>query len=222
MGIWYNFLKLLAGGFVMGWGPCLAYTAPLLLPYIGGTKIGWQSGFLVSIMFSLGRLLALTILGGLATVAFNYINRFFPPQKSGYLYLFIALFMVILSVLIISGKVFKMQGQKKERIGVLGRENKGIFILGFLMGISPCVPLIAALTYIACVAENLFLLGILYSFAFGIGTAIAPIILGGLAGMLPEYVFTSSKLHRIFQLSCGIVLGFFGIQMAYSVVFILL
>ena len=128
MGVGYNFIKLLAGGFVMGWGPCLAYTAPLL-PYIGGTKIGWQSGFLVSIMFSLGRLLALTILGGLATVAFNYINRFFPPQKSGYLSLFIALVMVILSVLIISGKVFKMQGQKKERISPAYKHSCSIIFI---------------------------------------------------------------------------------------------
>jgi sulfite exporter TauE/SafE len=221
MGIGYNFIKLLAGGFVMGWGPCLAYTAPLLLPYIGGTKIDWRSSFLVSVMFSLGRLFALTILGGLATVAFAYINRFFPPQRSGYLYLFIAFFMVIFGTFIIFGKGFKVQGQKKEKIALLGRENKGIFILGFLMGISPCFPLIAALTYIACVAENLFFLGIFYSLAFGIGTAIAPIILGSLVGMLPEYVFRSNKLRRIFQLSCGFVLGLFGIQLAYSVVFTL-
>jgi len=39
-----NSLKLLIAGFAMGWGPCLAYAAPLLLPYIGATKRNWQDG----------------------------------------------------------------------------------------------------------------------------------------------------------------------------------
>lgn len=66
----------------MGWGPCLAYSAPLLLPYIGATKRDWRGGLEVGLIFSIGRLLAFAILGGLATVAFSFINRFFPPQRS--------------------------------------------------------------------------------------------------------------------------------------------
>jgi sulfite exporter TauE/SafE len=76
-----NSIKLLIAGFVMGWGPCLTYTAPLLLPYIGATKGNWQDGLKVGLVFSTGRLLALAILGGLATVAFGFINQFFPPQR---------------------------------------------------------------------------------------------------------------------------------------------
>ena len=76
-------IKLLTAGFVMGWGPCLTYTAPLLLPYVGATKRTWQDGVTIGIVFSIGRLLALAILGGLVTVAFSRINQFFPPQRSG-------------------------------------------------------------------------------------------------------------------------------------------
>ena len=94
-------------GFVMGWGPCLAYTAPLLLPFIGATKRSWRDGLKVGLVFSADRLLALAILGGLATVAFSFINQFFPPHKSGWLYMFISLFMVGMGGLIIAGKALR-------------------------------------------------------------------------------------------------------------------
>jgi hypothetical protein len=34
-----------------------------------------------------------------------------------------------------------------------------MFLFGFLMGVAPCVPYVAILTYIACVAENDVLAG---------------------------------------------------------------
>ncbi len=115
----------------MGWGPCLSYTAPLLLTYIGATKRKWKNGLKVGLVFSMGRLLALAILGGLATVAFSFINRFFPPHRSGWIYLIVALFMVTIGILIILGKGLKMH------IGgnILDRGTRSIFIFGFLMGI---------------------------------------------------------------------------------------
>lgn len=207
-----NGVKLLMGGFIMGWGPCLAYTAPFLLSYIGGTKTSWQGGLKVSLMFSIGKLLALAILGAVATVAFSAINRFFPPHKAGWLYLIIALFMITLGILIVLNKGIRTPFGKI----ILDRGTGNMFFLGFLMGILPCVPLIAVLTYIACVAENVVLAGILYAVLFGIGAAFAPIILGTLVGSLPE-ILKSAKLRRGFQTACGIVLILFGSQLVYSV-----
>jgi len=37
-------VKLLAAGIGMGWGPCLALSGPILLPYISATKGGWREG----------------------------------------------------------------------------------------------------------------------------------------------------------------------------------
>jgi len=56
----------------------------------------------------------------------------------------------------------------------LGFNSLSIFLFGFLMGIAPCVPYVAILTYIACVAENTVLAGILYAALFVAGTALAP------------------------------------------------
>lgn len=208
-----NLLKLLIGGFTMGWGPCLAYTAPMLLPYIGGTKTSWRSGLRVGLMFSLGRLLALVILGGLATFAFSFINRFFPPHRSVYLYLVVALFMLTLGALIILGKGLRVSFGKILKGKILDRGDEGMLFLGFLMGIAPCVPHIAVLTYIACVAESIVLVGVLYALSFGIGAGVAPILLGALMGVLPERVFRSARLLRAFQVLCGVVLVLFGVQL---------
>lgn len=208
-----NSLRLLIAGFTMGWGPCLAYVAPLLLPYIGATRRNWQDGLKVALVFSIGRLLALAILGGLATVAFSSINRFFPPQKSGWLYLIVAFFMITMGILIILGKGFKMHIGKT----ILDKGTISIFLFGFLMGIAPCVPYVAILTYIACVAENAVLAGILYAALFAAGTALAPIALGSLMGIIPEKLFRSAKLLKTFQVVCGVVLVFFGFQLIYYV-----
>ena len=208
-----NGVRLLIAGFTMGWGPCLTYTAPLLLPYIGATKRNWQGGLKIGLVFSTGRLLALAILGGLATVAFSFINQFFPPQKSGWLYLVSALFMVTIGTLIILGRGFKIHIGKS----VLDKGTTSMFLFGFLMGLAPCVPYVAILTYIACVAENAVLSGILYAVLFAIGTAIAPIVLGTLMGIIPEKLFKSAKLLRTFQVICGVVLILFGLQLIYYI-----
>jgi len=70
-------------------------------------------------MFSLGRIFAL------ATVAFRYINRFFPPRRSGCLYLVTALFMVILGILIVLGKGSRVPLHKIGRKSILDSNNRG-------------------------------------------------------------------------------------------------
>jgi len=211
-------IKLLTAGFVMGWGPCLTYTAPLLLPYIGATKRTWQDGLKIGIVFSIGRLLALAILGGLVTVAFSRINQFFPPQRSGWIYGIVSLFMIVMGVLIILGKGFRMPFGNK----MLDRGTEGMFLFGFLMGVAPCVPYVAILTYIACVAENDVLAGVWYATVFASGTAIAPIVLGAFMGFLPGKVLRSMKLLKTFQAVCGVILILFGFQLLYYVVHVLI
>jgi sulfite exporter TauE/SafE len=213
-----NCLRLLMAGFTMGWGPCLAYVAPFLLPYIAATKGNWKEALRVGLIFSIGRLLALSILGGLATVVFSSINRFFPPQKSGWLYLIVAFFMIIIGTFIILGKGLKMPVGKR----ILDKGSESMFLFGFLMGIAPCVPYVAILTYIACIAENAILAGILYAAVFATGTAIAPIVLGTLMGIIPGRLFRREKFFKIFQVVCGAVLVVFGSQLIYYVLNLLI
>jgi sulfite exporter TauE/SafE len=209
-------VKLLVAGLTMGWGPCLAIQGPILLPYIAATKGGWRSGLMVSSTFSLGRLLALALLGALATIAFASLNRFFPPHRSGYLYLAIAISVVLMGVLVVLGKGFNLLAYRLLERHVIDRGSESMFVLGFLIGISPCAPLIAILTYIGYTATNL-VYGIVYALSFGIGTVVATIVLGTLAGFLPGKIFRSARQIKVFRVICGIILILFGLQLIYSV-----
>jgi sulfite exporter TauE/SafE len=210
-------LRLLVAGFVMGWGPCLTHSAPLLLPYIGATKGHWKDGLKIGLAFSGGRVLALAFLGGIATVAFSFINQFFPPHRSGWLYGIVALFMIALGIVIVAGKGLGIRAGKN----LLDRGVESMFVFGLLMGIAPCVPYVAILTYIACVAEKAVLKGAWYGVAFALGTAVAPIVLGIITGSIPERLLRSARLLRAFQVLCGLVLVVFGIRLLYFVYYVI-
>jgi len=207
-------LKLLGAGFGMGWGPCLAFCGPILLPYIAATKRGWREGLRMSAMFSLGRLLGLAILGGLASVAFASINCFFPPHRSGYLYLAMAIFILLVGVLIVLGQGFELPLHRIFRERIVDGGSGSMLGLGFLIGISPCVALVAILTYIACTATNA-LQGVAYALCFGIGTIVPVMVLGPLVGLLPEKVFKPLRHLRVFRMVCGGILILFGLQLLY-------
>jgi sulfite exporter TauE/SafE len=211
-------IKLIFAGFAMGWGPCLTYTAPLLMPYIGATATTWHDGLKVGVAFSIGRLLALAILGGLVTVVFSRINQLFPPQRSGWLYGIVSLFMIVMGISIILGKGFKMPIGDK----VLKRGIENMLLFGLFMGVAPCVPYVAILTYIACIAENDILSGMWYATVFALGTSVAPIAIGTFMGFVPGKVLKSIKLLKIFQTMCGIVLILFGFQLLYYVIHVLI
>ena len=146
-------------------------------------------------------------------MAFSFINQFFPPHKSGWLYIIASLFMVILGSLVIAGKGFRLSIGNR----ILHRGTESMFLFGFLMGVAPCVPYVAILTYIACVAENAVVAGVVYAAVFAVGTAIAPIVLTSFMGIVPGALLTSPKLLRTFQVICGVVLVLFGLRLFYYV-----
>ena len=214
-------VKLATGGFLMGWGPCLAYTGPLLLPYIGGTGRDWSGALRIGAMFALGRVVALAILGALATVAFQTINRFFPPHRSGYLYFLAAGIIIALGVLMIAGRLTRMPGAERDRGDRFSRGAMTVMFLGFLYGITPCAPLVAVLTYVACVAGNAAV-GVLYAVTFAIGAAIPLLILAAATGLIPEKLLTGPRARRGLQIVCGAILVLFGAHLIYSVLYLLL
>lgn len=204
---------MLTAGIGMGWGPCLALSGPVLLPYIAATKGGWREGLRASVSFSIGRIFGVALLGGLATVAFASINRFFPPYRSGYLHLAMGIVIVLMGTLIVLGRGFELPLHRVVAERLVGRGSRSMLGLGFLMGISPCVPLVAILTYIACTATNV-LQGVVYAVSFGIGTAFPVMVLGPLVGLLPGRI-RSPKWLRAFRVVCGLILVLFGLQLLY-------
>jgi sulfite exporter TauE/SafE len=126
-----------------------------------------------------------------------------------------AIFVVLVGVLVVLGKGFELPLHRTFRKYVVdGGRGAVTAFLGFLIGISPCVPLVTILTYIACTVTNVFQ-GVAYALCFGIGTIVPVMVLGPLVGLLPEKVFKSSRHLRVFRTVCGGILILFGLQLLY-------
>jgi sulfite exporter TauE/SafE len=89
-------------------------------------------------------------------------------------------------------------------------------IMGIIIGLLPCTPLLGILVYISLISKGLWQ-GALLGFSFGVGTIISPlIILGILVSALPKIIIKSPKALEIFKKACGFLLLLFGVQLLVS------
>jgi sulfite exporter TauE/SafE len=210
------YIKLIAflvQGFVVGAGPCLFVCAPILLPYLAGTRRTWQEGLKATLIFGLTRLMIYSLLGGVVGYVGYYIFKFaFYNRIWGkYLWTFAGSFIILLGILIILGKWMKNPLCRFLQKHALENSAGSMVILGIVIGLSPCLPLLAILTEVMFLAKDFFQ-GFFYGFAFGIGTVISPLLLlGALAPLIPAKLFKSELASRIFSIICGILLILIGI-----------
>lgn len=212
-------IKLLIAGLGMGWGPCLAYWTPMLLPYIAAIQREVSESLKISLLFTFGRLLALTLLGFLAVTFFAYVNRFFPPHRSCYLHIAVAALIMLMGILVAHGRGFRIPLHHAAEKHITPGERY-ILILGFLIGASPCAILVSILTYIAYVATNP-IQGIVYALSFGIGTSIPIITLGTLTGFASESFSKLGRYMKFIRIICGVIIVIFGGYLLYSILVIL-
>jgi len=94
---------------------------------------------------------------------------------------------------------------------------RSLAILGMLIGVLPCAPLIGILSYITMTSTH-YMQGILMAAAFGLGTAISPLaLLAMAAGAIPKLkLLQDRRALIIFQRICGTILIFFGVHVIVS------
>ncbi len=87
-------------------------------------------------------------------------------------------------------------------------------LLGFIVGVAPCAPLLGVITYIAFSVKDA-LLGAAYAFCFGVGASIVtPVLaLGILSSIIPRLLFKNPRILDIFRQSCGLLFVFFGARL---------
>ena len=202
---------ILLQGFVIGAGPCLLICAPIIVPYIAGTKRSWQEGLKATLIFSFTRLFIYTILGAASGLIGAYLIRIFISTPFGYhVWSVGASFIIVLGLLIIFGKKLNMGFCRFLNKYAVEGPVASMVILGLLVGLSPCLPLIGILIEIALLSERI-LIGALYGFTFGIGTVLSPLLLlGALAPVLPGRLLQSDVANRIFNSVCGVLLVLVG------------
>lgn len=201
-------LYLLVQGFFLGYGPCLVTCVPILLPYTI-TKKHWKEGLEAAFTFSLSRLAVYVVLGGIVGFIGAHIMDFYYTSKVQYNIQGIMAFCLIgIGMLVIFGKD---TGLKFCRV-----EKGNMVVLGILVGLSPCLPLLGVLLEIALLSRS-FLDGVIFSFAFGIGTVLSPMLLIGAFAPTIGVKF-NAKTMRFFVFICGLLLILMGIMVFYNLI----
>jgi sulfite exporter TauE/SafE len=201
-------------GLSFGAGPCLVSCGPILLSYIAGTKKNVFKGIWVYILFSCARIVSYLVL----SLAVFYLGRFAEQRLFGalfykYVVLLGGLFILVTGVLMALGKKWEFKLWQFLYRNILERDQKSVFLLGLVIGLLPCGPLLAILSYLGLISKN-WLQSVTYGLSFGLGTFVSPLILLVLlAGIIPK--FLTGKIYRIFSFICGLIIIFFGLQLIF-------
>lgn len=208
-------IELFTAGLVLGASQCVVSCAPMLALYVAGTREGWREGLRATLIFSFSRLFAYVLLGlGAGFLGMLLDNFLRSPGFGSYLWISAGALVSLLGVLVILGKEPRFHFCQALSQHTVKDSTKSMALLGFIVGVAPCAPLLGILTYIALSVEDP-LLGAIYAFCFGVGTAIiTPIVLlGVLSSVAPRLLFKNPKILDIFRRSCGLLLLFFGARL---------
>jgi sulfite exporter TauE/SafE len=211
-------LQVFAIGFGLGFtGPCLFYCLPIILTFTSGAQQDYKKSLVDILVFFCGRLSAYLLLGALAGMSGMLLRRFINSNLAAYLNPLAGLISIGLGVIVLFNRK-TAEGKcarESNKTGIFG----GLFLFGFIIGISPCAPLLVLLFEIALIAKNVFQ-GALYGLSFGLGTFISGVIIAaGFTGLLtwvPEKFLKSRRPRFILRIVCAFVLILFGLWFIFE------
>lgn len=199
-------------GLAFGIGPCLASCGPLLISYIAATNKNIKTSVFVYLLFSLSRVSVYSVLSISIFLFGQALTNYFVGNLSRYLFIFGGLFIISIGVLVMLGNAPQNQLCQRMHSFFLKKDAKTVIILGLVIGILPCAPLISILSYIGLMAKS-WLNALLLGFSFGLGTTFSPLlILAAASGSISKFA-ANNKFYRIFYVSCGAIIIFLGFQL---------
>ena len=215
MGTLVTYLQIFGIGFSFGLaGPCFLTCTPVLITYIAGSGKGLAEIFKNIFTFLIGRLLAYILLGALAGLSGAVLKKFTSLSLSAYLEPLAGAVTILFAVIILTNRNSGNCACATVREKALN--FGGIFTFGFLIGVSPCAPLLALLFDITLMSKGI-LDGIFYAFFFGLGTFLSGLItIGVIAGILtriPAAFIRSKTVSSAFKIVCALLLLALGLGM---------
>jgi len=185
-------------------GPCLFACVPVVTAYVSGTGKK-PSGEIL--LFLSGRLAATIFFGFLAGVSARFLNGFLNSRTVSFVRPLGGALIILLGFFVLFGKrsFFCTAFAKKAA-------SRGVFLLGFFIGLAPCPPFIALFAEITLMAKTV-LDGIFYAFFFGAGLfASGLIVLSAASGILTGFSskILNEKSKRIFRIACGLLMLLMG------------
>ena len=210
-----NLVELFMIGITMAFGPCLFFCTPIVLSYIAGTQDSGRKGFKSVLIFSLSRAFICVLLGTLA----GFFGEILTTTLDKYgltIYIIGGTFISLSGILILLGKNPNLHFCQISRKYTVENDVRSSIILGIIIGLLPCAPLLGILVYISLISKDLWQ-GALLGLSFGVGTMISPLIIFGiLVSSLPKIIMKNSKTFEIFKKACGFLLFLFGVQLIVS------
>jgi cytochrome c-type biogenesis protein len=193
-------------GFLSGLSPCSLPTVALVVGYVSGKKNEKKShGFIISLFFTLGIAITLTILGLFAGSLGNLLI------KSKVLTYIIAAVLIFIGLWML--KLFNIgKGSLMEKMHVKKQSGVlGAFLLGLPFGIaaSPCTMPVTIAVLAFAAAKGSIIYGMLFMFIFAIGRSIPIIIAGTFTGFLKKAKFLN-KYEKVFEIIGDVLLVLIG------------
>lgn len=190
-------------GLSFGYGPCIASCGPILITYLAGTKKNIRKSIIGYLLFSLSRICAYLVLGLLVFSVGRLASQQLLGNFSKYIFIVGGGFIIAIGVLMMLGKRIE------------SRAWHNLPLLGLIIGLAPCAPLLAIFSYFALVSRTWWQ-SLFYSLSFGLGTFLSPLIfLAGLTGLIPRFLQGKKELYdKIFSFISGLIIVFLGLQLA--------
>jgi len=209
--MWSLFLT----GLFFGFGPCLFSCGPILVSYITGTGKSGRLGLRAYMVFSLTRVIVYSVMGILIglfgeKVVNDLQNEFFLKA----IFLLFGFFLLIIGFIICIEKI-SLAGRCRNFVSRYADPGslKNVVIFGFFVAVTPCMPLIAMLGYIALVSDSIFK-GVAYMSAFGIGTVISPLLFLSLAaGWAAGILERKKRAVRFARVVSGVIIFVLGVNL---------
>jgi len=179
----------------------------VLVSYSAIYKKSLKDSFLAYLVFALFKLIGYCILGLLCALGVKIINSPLGQKYLDSIYLVVGSFIILIGIT----TIFYEGNKLNPLCSWIHRGNiRNVGILGLLIGLAPCLPLLGILNYIILISDS-FLKTIGFCIVFGLGTITSPLFLMVmLSGRLSEAVSKNNKLKIAIRILCGVIILFLG------------
>lgn len=205
--------NLFITGLLLGCGPCVVSCGPILVSYVAGTRKNVAGALTFYFLFSVGRLLIYAGLGIAVFFVGSFVFERMLVGVAGYAVTAGGAFIVAIGILMALGKNLAWPVCRMLEANLLQKGHLSALFLGLILGIAPCAPLIAVLSYVGLVSKS-WTDGLLYGLVFGAGTCVSVlIVLVALAGCIPAWLQRGPVIYeRLLRAMCGSVIAVLGLQ----------
>jgi thiol:disulfide interchange protein DsbD len=203
-------------GLSFGSGACIASCGPLLVTYLVGTEKNIAKSVASYCIFSCARIAVYAALSLCVFLAGRFVIIRLVGDVSRYLIVAGGILIILMGALVAMGKEHKSAFCGKLHRKFLEHDAKSILVMGIVIGLLPCAPLIALFSYVGLVSKT-WIQSLAYSLSFGLGTAVSPLILLVVfAGAMPKFIGSRGQaVARAARYICAAIIIILGMQLVW-------